>query len=71
MNAMKKTLLCMFVAVGAAFWVTPIAQAGKYVGKAFPNFNEDPSFPSVGIFWQDGIANTAMFYFLNQGIVMR
>ncbi|MEA1880920.1 MAG: sodium:solute symporter family protein [Candidatus Marinimicrobia bacterium] len=37
----------------------------------FPNFNEDPSFPSVGIFWQDGIANTAMFYFLNQGIIMR
>ncbi len=38
---------------------------------AFPNFNSDPSFPSVGIFWQDGIANTAMFYFLNQGIIMR
>ena len=38
---------------------------------AFPNFNEDPAFPSVGIFWQDGIANTAMFYFLNQGVLMR
>ncbi len=38
---------------------------------AFPNFNRDPSFPSIGIFWQDGIANTAMFYFLNQGIIMR
>lgn len=38
---------------------------------AFPNFNEDPGFSSVGIFWQDGIANTAMFYFLNQGILMR
>ncbi|MBC8215532.1 MAG: sodium:solute symporter family protein [Candidatus Marinimicrobia bacterium] len=38
---------------------------------AFPNFNQDPSFPSVGIFWQDGIANTAMFYFLNQGVLMR
>lgn len=38
---------------------------------AFPNFNEDPGFPSVGIFWQDGIANSAMFYFLNQGIIMR
>lgn len=38
---------------------------------AFPNFNQDPDFPSVGIFWQDGIANTAMFYFLNQGIIMR
>ena len=39
--------------------------------RAFANFNEDPSFPSVGIFWQDAAANTAMFYFLNQGILMR
>lgn len=38
---------------------------------AFDNFNRDPSFPSVGITWQDGIANTGMFYFLNQGIIMR
>lgn len=38
---------------------------------AFPNFNQDPSFPSIGIFWQDGVANSAMFYFLNQGIIMR
>ena len=39
--------------------------------RAFVNFNEDPSYHSVGIFWQDGMANTAMFYFLNQGLVMR
>jgi SSS family solute:Na+ symporter len=38
---------------------------------AFDNFNQNPSFPSVGITWQDGMANTAMFYFLNQGMVMR
>ncbi|CAN5257849.1 hypothetical protein BH23VER1_BH23VER1_18620 [soil metagenome] len=38
---------------------------------AFPNFNEDAAFPAIGVFWQDGIANTAMFYFLNQGIIMR
>ena len=38
---------------------------------AFPNFNEDPGFSSVGIFWQDAVANTAMFYFLNQGVIMR
>lgn len=38
---------------------------------AFPNFNEDPKFPAIGIFWQDAIANSAMFYFLNQGIIMR
>ena len=31
---------------------------------AFDNFAADPAFPSVGITWQDGIANTAMLYFL-------
>ena len=39
--------------------------------RAFPAFNEDPSYPAVGIFWQDAMANSAMFYFLNQGMVMR
>ncbi len=39
--------------------------------RAFVSFNEDPSYHSAGIFWQDGMANTAMFYFLNQGMVMR
>lgn len=38
---------------------------------AFPVFNADPAFPSVGIFWQDAIANSAMFYFMHQGIIMR
>ena len=38
---------------------------------AFPNFNNDATFPTVGIFWQDALANSAMFYFLNQGIMMR
>lgn len=38
---------------------------------AFPNFNEDPGYNSVGIFWQDAMANSAVFYFLNQGIMMR
>lgn len=38
---------------------------------AFPHFNADPSYPAVGIFWQDTMANSAMFYFLNQGILMR
>jgi SSS family solute:Na+ symporter len=38
---------------------------------SFPVFNSDPAFPSVGIFWQDAIANSAMFYFMHQGIIMR
>lgn len=39
--------------------------------QAFVPLNEDPSYPAVGIFWQDAMANSAMFYFLNQGMVMR
>ncbi len=39
--------------------------------QAFPHFNAAPSLPAVGIFWQDAMANSAMFYFLNQGMVMR
>lgn len=38
---------------------------------AFTNLNTDPSFSTVGVFWQDAAANTAVFYFLNQGIMMR
>ena len=39
--------------------------------RAFANFNTDPGFNGVGIFWQDAMANSAMFYFLNQGVMMR
>lgn len=39
--------------------------------RAFSPFAEDPAFPAAGIFWQDAVANSAMFYFLNQGILMR
>ena len=38
---------------------------------AFANFASDPAYNSVGIFWQDAMANTAVFYFLNQGVMMR
>lgn len=38
---------------------------------AFPTFNENADYPAIGVFWQDAIANSAMFYFLNQGIIMR
>jgi len=49
------------------FWghLTPEKRA------AFSNFNEDPKFNMVGIFWQDAMANSAMFMFLNQGLIMR
>ncbi len=34
-------------------------------------FNEPPDFNFVGIFWQDGVANSITFLFINQGLIMR
>lgn len=38
---------------------------------AFAHFNKPEEFNFVGIFWQDGMANTAAFYFMNQGLILR
>ena len=38
---------------------------------AFPNFNEDPSYPAVGIFWARCHGQFSHVLFLNQGMVMR
>ncbi|MBK7104223.1 MAG: sodium:solute symporter family protein [Ignavibacteriae bacterium] len=35
------------------------------------NFNNPPGFNFVGIFWQDGIAGSVGFLFMNMGLVMR
>ena len=35
------------------------------------NFNEPPGFNFVGIFWQDGVAGSIGFLFMNMGLVMR
>lgn len=35
------------------------------------HFNSPPDFNFVGIFWQDGIAGSVGFLFLNQGLIMR
>ena len=35
------------------------------------HFNQPPDFNFVGIFWQDGIAGSIGFLFLNQGLIMR
>ncbi len=37
----------------------------------FSGFQEPGAFPGVGIFWQDAIANSLAFYFMNQGLIMR
>lgn len=38
---------------------------------ALPNFAADPNFSTAGVFWQDGMANSAAFWFMNQGIILR
>jgi len=34
-------------------------------------FNSPPKFNFVGIFWQDALASSVAFYFMNQGVMMR
>lgn len=38
---------------------------------AFAHPVKPVSFNAVGVFWQDGIANSAAFWFMNQGIILR
>lgn len=38
---------------------------------ALPAFNTPQNFNFVGIFWQDAIASTGAFYFMNQGLLLR
>ena len=38
---------------------------------AFSTFNRPSEFSFVGIFWQDGMANTTMLYLVNQGMILR
>lgn len=35
------------------------------------DFNVPPQFNFVGIFWQDALASSVAFYFMNQGVMMR
>ncbi len=50
-----------------AFWGSwPAAQR-----KAFMPLVEPSGFNTAGIFWQDGMANSAAFWFMNQGIILR
>lgn len=35
------------------------------------HFNHPPDFNFVGIFWQDGVAGSVGFLFMNQGLIMR
>jgi solute:Na+ symporter, SSS family len=37
----------------------------------FAHFNDPPGFNFVGIFWQDGIAGSVGFLFMNMGLIMR
>lgn len=35
------------------------------------NFNDDPSFNFIGVFWQDAIAGSIAFLFMSQALIMR
>ncbi len=37
----------------------------------FAHFNDPPGFNFVGIFWQDGVAGSVGFLFMNMGLIMR
>ncbi len=37
----------------------------------FASFNQPKEFHFVGIFWQDGVANTFALYMMNQGFILR
>ena len=65
-------LLLFVLGVGALgglgeFW------AGLPLLHKFPlaQFNEPHAFNFVGIFWQDGVANTFALYMMNQGFILR
>lgn len=49
------------------FWAL-LPQADKY---AFSEFNKPDDFSFVGIYAQDGLANTGAFILMNQGMIMR
>lgn len=38
---------------------------------ALPAFNDPAGFNFIGVFWQDAMANTAAFYFMHQGVMLR
>jgi len=51
----------------SAFW-SHLPQSHKV---AFAQPVKPASFNSIGVFWQDGMANSAAFWFMNQGIILR
>lgn len=69
-------LLAGFLLIGLGLWAlggfTPFwaSLPASHIAAMSP-LTEPADFSGVGIFWQDGIANTAALYFLNQGLIMR
>ena len=49
------------------FWAL-LPKGHKYI---FSEFNAPPSFSFIGIFGQDGLANSGAFVLMNQGVIMR
>ena len=50
-----------------AFWT----HLGLSERLPFAHFNHPPDFNFVGVFWQDGVASSITFLFINQGLIMR
>ncbi|MBN1422831.1 MAG: sodium/solute symporter [Planctomycetes bacterium] len=71
----------ILLAAGFLLLFLGVSEMGEYGGfwshfpppfrTAFAGLNTPASFPAIGIFWQDGMANGVAFYFMNQGILMR
>ena len=57
----------VYVGGGQAFWDL-LPTTWKF---PLANFNEPSSFNFVGIFWQDAVAGSVGFLFMNQGLLMR
>ncbi|MDP8242431.1 MAG: sodium:solute symporter family protein [Candidatus Hinthialibacter antarcticus] len=51
----------------SAFWQAWPAEQRR----AFMPLTEPAGFNTAGVFWQDGMANSAAFWFMNQGIILR
>lgn len=71
----------LLLAAGVVIVVIGVAMLGGWSGfwdnwplehrKPFMPLTEPADFNSTGIFWQDGVANSAAFWFMNQGIILR
>jgi len=71
----------ILLAVGLGIFIVGVAHLGGFTTfwglipevhqRGLAALNQPSSFHTMGIFWQDAMANGIAFYFMNQGILMR